>query len=101
MKTSCFDTASRPANGSSSSNNWGRCDRARRTASFVREPKDNVEMRSSRTPEALEKLEAELEGLIDRIEAEREYAPHESALCDWCAYQDLCPAKKQKAEEKP
>jgi hypothetical protein len=24
----------------------------------------------------------------------REFAPHESALCDWCAYQDLCPAKK-------
>ena len=61
----------------------------------------DLEMRSSRTPEALEKLEAELEGLIDRIEAEREYAPHESALCDWCAYQDLCPAKKQKVGEKP
>jgi putative RecB family exonuclease len=54
----------------------------------------DVEMRSTRTPEALDKLRAELAALIDRIEVEREYAPHESALCDWCAYQDLCPAKK-------
>jgi putative RecB family exonuclease len=54
----------------------------------------DVEMRSSRTPEALGELRAELAALIDRVEAEREYAPHESALCDWCAYQDLCPAKK-------
>ena len=51
-------------------------------------------MRSTRTPEALEKLKAELGALIDRIEAEREFAPHESALCDWCPYWDLCPAKK-------
>jgi putative RecB family exonuclease len=53
-----------------------------------------LDMRSSRTPEALEKLKAELGALIDRIEVEREYAPHESALCDWCPYWDLCPAKK-------
>jgi len=33
-------------------------------------------------------------GLIDRIEAEREFGPRESALCDWCSYWDLCPAKK-------
>jgi RecB family exonuclease len=54
----------------------------------------DVEMRSARTPEALEKLQADLSGLIDRIEAEREFSPHESALCGWCAYQDLCPVKK-------
>ena len=60
----------------------------------------DVEMRSSRTPEALEKLKAELAALVDRIQAECEFAPHESALCDWCAYQDLCPAKQQKAGEK-
>jgi len=54
----------------------------------------NLEMRSSRTPEALVKLKAELAELIDRIEAEREFAPHESALCDWCPYWDLCPVKK-------
>jgi len=54
----------------------------------------DVEMRSTRTPQALEKLKADLAGLIDRIEAEQEFAPRESALCDWCPYWDLCPAKK-------
>ena len=54
----------------------------------------DVEMRSSRTPEDLDMLKEELAALIDRIEVETEYAPHESALCDWCAYRDLCPAKK-------
>lgn len=53
-----------------------------------------VEMRSTRTPEALEKLKNDVAALIDRVEAEREYAPRESALCDWCAYWDLCPIKK-------
>jgi hypothetical protein len=37
---------------------------------------------------------AELAALIDRIEAEREFAPNESALCDWCPYWDLCPVKR-------
>ena len=60
-----------------------------------------VEMRSSRTPEALGKLKAELAALIDRIEAEREFAPHESPLCGWCAYQDLCPAKKKVGGQLP
>jgi RecB family exonuclease len=55
----------------------------------------DVEMRSSRSEEDLGKLKAELEALIERVEAEREFPPHESALCDWCAYQDLCPAKKR------
>jgi putative RecB family exonuclease len=54
----------------------------------------DMEMRSSRTPEALDALKKELAGLIDRIEAEREFPPHESALCDWCPYWDLCPVKK-------
>jgi ATP-dependent helicase/DNAse subunit B len=42
----------------------------------------------------LEGLRCEIAGLIDRIEAEREFAPHESALCNWCPYWDLCPIKK-------
>lgn len=54
----------------------------------------DVEMRSSRTPEALEALKKELGELIDRIEAEMEFPPHESALCGWCPYRDLCPVKK-------
>ena len=32
---------------------------------------------------------------LDRIEAAMEYEPHESPLCDWCPYWDLCPVKKQ------
>jgi len=51
-------------------------------------------MRSRRTPEALEGLRRDIAVLIDRIEAEREFAPHESALCNWCPYWDLCPEKK-------
>lgn len=58
----------------------------------------DMEMRSSRTPEALEKLKADLAALIDKIEAEREFAPHESALCGWCPYWDLCPLKKHLAK---
>ena len=54
----------------------------------------DIEMRSVRTPEALERLKADVAALIDRIEAERVWAPHESALCDWCPYWDLCPVKK-------
>jgi len=54
----------------------------------------DVEMRSVRSPEALERLKADVGALIDRIEAERVWAPHESALCDWCPYWDLCAVKK-------
>jgi putative RecB family exonuclease len=54
----------------------------------------NVEMRSTRSPEALEDLKARVAALIDRIEAEQEYQLKESSLCGWCAYWDLCPAKK-------
>lgn len=53
-----------------------------------------LDLRSTRTPEALAALRTDLAALIDRVEAEREYAPRESALCDWCCYWDLCPAKK-------
>jgi RecB family exonuclease len=51
-------------------------------------------MKSTRTPEALEALKKEIGELIDRIEAATEYEPHESPLCDWCPYWDLCPVKK-------
>ena len=54
----------------------------------------DMEMRSSRTPEAIEKVKAELSALIDRIETERDFPPNETALCGWCPYWDLCPVKK-------
>jgi putative RecB family exonuclease len=54
----------------------------------------DLEMKSRRTPEVLEELKKDIAGLIDRIEAETEFAPRESALCNWCPYWDLCPLKK-------
>ncbi len=54
----------------------------------------DLEMRSTRTPEALKALKTETMALIDRVEATTEFEPCESALCDWCPYWDLCPAKK-------
>ena len=54
----------------------------------------DLEMRSRRTSEALEGLRKDIAGLIDRIEAEQEFAPNESTLCNWCPYWDLCPLKK-------
>jgi putative RecB family exonuclease len=58
----------------------------------------DMEMRSARTPEALETLKIDIAGLIDKIEAERVFVPHESELCDWCPYWDLCPVKKHLAK---
>ena len=60
-------------------------------------------MTSQRTPEAIEALRAELAALIDTIEAEREFAPRECGLCNWCVYWDLCPVKTppEKAEPSP
>jgi hypothetical protein len=58
----------------------------------------DVEMRSVRTPEALEALKTEIMQLIDRVEATRVFEPHESWLCDWCPYWDLCPVKKHLAK---
>lgn len=57
----------------------------------------DLEITSSRTPEQLEQLKQELRELIDRIEADREFAPKESVLCEWCVYWDYCPIKKHEA----
>jgi len=54
----------------------------------------DMEMKSTRTPHELEALKADVMRLIDRVEATAVFEPHESALCDWCAYWDLCPTKK-------
>ncbi|HVP58521.1 MAG TPA: PD-(D/E)XK nuclease family protein [bacterium] len=52
------------------------------------------ELRSRRTPEELKTLRDDVMGIIRTIENDREFRPHESALCDWCAYPAFCPAKK-------
>lgn len=59
----------------------------------------DMEMRSARTQEALEALKTGIMRLIDRVEATSVFEPHESGLCDWCPYWDLCPAKKHLVKE--
>ena len=54
----------------------------------------DAEMRSSRTPEDLEKIRQETFDLIHRIEADRHFLPKDGPLCDWCDYQPLCPKRK-------
>lgn len=54
----------------------------------------DLEMRSIRTPEAIETLKTEVKALIDRVDATTDFEPCESVLCDWCPYWDICPAKK-------
>ncbi len=55
------------------------------------------EVRSSRTPDQLEMLRQQTMALIDTIVEKtrtHDFPPHESALCDWCEYNQICPAKK-------
>ena len=52
------------------------------------------EMVSTRSRDQLERLKKDTIALIDRVEAEKEFAPKESKLCDWCSYPDLCPKRK-------
>lgn len=56
----------------------------------------DVELISHRTPEQLARLRQEYIGKIRRIEAATElgnFPTQESALCNWCEYLSLCPAK--------
>lgn len=52
------------------------------------------ELRSVRTPEQLANLKVEVMDLIRTIESTGEFVANESALCEWCAYQDICPKRK-------
>ena len=52
------------------------------------------ELRSRRTADQLQSLRAEVMELIGAVEADQDFRPRESALCDWCAYPEYCPAKK-------
>jgi putative RecB family exonuclease len=54
----------------------------------------DTELISARTEASLAGLTADTIQLIEKIEAEKEFAPRESALCDWCDYPDLCPLRK-------
>jgi putative RecB family exonuclease len=57
----------------------------------------DLEITSTRTPEQLEQLKQEIRRLINQIEADREFLPRESVLCQWCAFWDYCPLKKHEA----
>ncbi len=56
----------------------------------------NLEMRSSRTDKDLEELEKEIISNIQEIERKQitnDFPTNESALCDWCSFKQICPAK--------
>lgn len=46
---------------------------------------------SERSPEARERLRAEVAALIAKIKGDHEFEPQSGPLCDWCEYRDLCP----------
>jgi putative RecB family exonuclease len=52
------------------------------------------EIRSRRTPQEIESVKRQLMADIAAIEADTEFRPRESPLCDWCEYQAYCPARK-------
>ncbi|KPL18120.1 MAG: hypothetical protein AMJ92_09555 [candidate division Zixibacteria bacterium SM23_81] len=45
------------------------------------------------TVSRLQELQQRTMKLIDEIEADRDFNPRESNLCDWCDFQDNCPLK--------
>ncbi|OFV67380.1 MAG: exonuclease [Candidatus Syntrophoarchaeum caldarius] len=56
--------------------------------------KFDKEFRSKRNRITLEMLKEEIVKKIYEIETAESFEPKESALCNWCGYQDLCPSKK-------
>ena len=56
------------------------------------------EMDSFRTIPQLEDLRKEVINQIKSIESAKEFPPNETALCNWCAYQSICPLFKHEIE---
>jgi len=54
------------------------------------------EIRSIRSPFEQEKLLAAVNKIIDRIESTTDFEPKQSAICNWCDYQNICPLWKHK-----
>jgi putative RecB family exonuclease len=52
----------------------------------------DLELRSRREPEALERLAAETLSLIDTIQADTTFETVTGNHCDRCSYRDICPA---------
>ena len=61
----------------------------------------NQELRSARSPDALEALKSATLDLIHKVEATSEFPPTESALCRWCDYQEICPLWKHRIKVAP
>ncbi len=57
---------------------------------YVQHDKTRV---SRRTPDQLQALREATLQLIRRIEAEEEFRPRTTPLCNWCDYLERCPAK--------
>lgn len=58
------------------------------------------DMISERTDEQLEKLREETVSLIKDVESCTEFPAKESALCNWCQFQAICPRFKHQFEVK-
>lgn len=56
------------------------------------------DVESSRTPEQLKELHDDVLARIREIEACTDFPTTVSALCDYCDYQEMCPAFKHKVE---
>ncbi len=60
--------------------------------------KFGVSITSHRTPDQLEALRGEalatIADALSRAKDEAAFPIHESRLCDWCAFQQICPARK-------
>ncbi|MEW6456824.1 MAG: PD-(D/E)XK nuclease family protein [Acidobacteriota bacterium] len=52
------------------------------------------EFSSERGEDQLKDLIRNTIALIKKVEREVRFEPHESELCEWCVYQDLCPRRK-------
>ncbi len=59
---------------------------------------DNRDVESRRTKKQIKELKAELLTTIKEIEADDNFKPIESRLCDWCEFIEICPAKKHGIE---
>ncbi len=60
--------------------------------------KDLFSKRTENQLEGLKKEMIELIQTIEKAEEKGEFPTKESRLCDWCSYQELCPAKKHGAK---
>lgn len=49
------------------------------------------ELKSQKTEEELNLLKKNTAAIIDEIESADKYPPHQSELCEWCNFQEICP----------